>query len=307
LEYGAHLPLIDFGGGRFALGRLKEYTATARSLGYTWLLANDHMVFSRPWLDGPTALAAVLDEAEGMTLATSVALPAVRGPVPFAKTAAALDLLSGGRLVVGVGPGSSERDYRATGVPFDERWKRLDESIGVLRAAWSDDGAPFSGRFYSTEGFSLDPKPAQPGGPPIWIGSWGSDAGLRRVSRLGDGWLASSYNTTPEIFAEARQKLARLLEAEGRPAEKFPNGLATAWTYVSDAPGEAGGVLETVVAPMVNRPPEALQDRVLIGTREQCRERLRAYSDAGVERLFVWPVADELRQLEAVADLASGL
>src|SRR5215216_5657334 len=144
-----------------------------------------------------------------MTLATTVALPAVRGPAPLAKTLAAIDLLSGGRLVVGVGPGSSARDYAAVGLSYEERWQRLDEAIPALRALWGGDGQPFNGRFYSTQGLALEPRPAQHPGPPIWVGSWGSEAGLRRAARLGDGWLASAYNTTPETFAAA---LCRLQE-----------------------------------------------------------------------------------------------
>ena len=135
-----------------------------------------------------------------MTLATTVALPVVRGPVALAKSLAAIDLLSGGRLVVGVGPGSSTRDYAAVGVPFEERWKRLDEAVPALRTLWRGDGPPFKGKFYSTEGIALEPHPAQRPGPPLWIGSWGSEAGLRRTARLGDGWLASAYNTAPRRF-----------------------------------------------------------------------------------------------------------
>ena len=89
------------------------------------LCANDHLLFGRPWLYGPTALAAVLEASGAMTLATTVSIPVVRGPILTAKTLGAINLLSGGRLVVGVGPGSSERDYMAVGVPFQERWKRL--------------------------------------------------------------------------------------------------------------------------------------------------------------------------------------
>src|SRR3712207_2112804 len=126
-----------------------------------------------------------------MALATTVALPVVRGPVALAKSLAALDLLSGGRLIVGVGPGSSARDYAAVSIPFEERWKRLDESVQALRALWRGEGPPFKGEFYSTEGIVLEPHPAQRPGPPSWSGSWGSEAGLRRSARRGGGWLAS--------------------------------------------------------------------------------------------------------------------
>jgi hypothetical protein len=92
-----------------------------------------------------------------MALATTVALPIVRGPVALAKSLAAIDLLSGGRLVVGVGPGSSARDYAAAGIPFEERWKRLEEAVLAMRALWLREGSPFKGEFYSTEGVVLEP------------------------------------------------------------------------------------------------------------------------------------------------------
>jgi alkanesulfonate monooxygenase SsuD/methylene tetrahydromethanopterin reductase-like flavin-dependent oxidoreductase (luciferase family) len=307
MEFGAHLPLIDFGEGSYRLARLQNYAAVARDLGFRYLAANDHLVFPRPWLDGPTALAAVLADSGDMTLATTVALPTVRGPFAFAKAAAALDLLSGGRLLVGVGPGSSPLDYHAVGIPFEERWKRLEEAVQVLRTLWDPGGAPFSGRFYSTAGAELLPSPAQRGGPPIWIGSWGSQIGLRRVARLADGWLASGYNTTPERFSQALKKLRVALEDEGKDADAFPNGLGTTWTFISDDADEAERVLRDVVAALVRRAPDELRGSILVGTREECRERLRAYRDAGVQRLLIWPVRDELRQLEIFMQIAEGL
>ena len=159
MDFGAHLPLMDFGGNPYTLRSLTDYTERAAQLGFTALSVNDHMVFSVPWLDGPSALAAVLSHSGSMTLATTVSLPAIRGPVPLAKTLAAIDTLSEGRLVAAVGPGSSAADYEAVGLDFGERWARLDESIHVLRALWRRDVEPFVGRFYSTVGISLDPHP----------------------------------------------------------------------------------------------------------------------------------------------------
>src|SRR5690349_17193333 len=104
---------MDFGGNPYTIDHLVGYVRTADDLGFAALAANDHLVFSVAWLDGLTALAAVVAHAGTMTLATTVALPVVRGPVPLAKTLAALDRLAGGRLVVSVGPGSSELDYAA--------------------------------------------------------------------------------------------------------------------------------------------------------------------------------------------------
>ena len=146
MDYGVHLPLISLKGQRhWSLRSLLDYTEIAERLGFRAISANDHLIFPRPWLDGPTALATILVRTGQMALATMVALPIVRGPVALAKSLAAIDLLSGGRLVVGVGPGSSARDYAAAGIPFEERWKRLEEAVLAMRALWLRKGSPTPG------------------------------------------------------------------------------------------------------------------------------------------------------------------
>jgi probable F420-dependent oxidoreductase len=297
VDYGAHLPLIALDRQPWTLQRLLEYAEIAESVGFQALSVNDHLIFPRPWLDGPTALAAVLTRTGQMVLATTVALPVVRGPVALAKSLVAIDLLSGGRLIVGVGPGSSDRDYAAVGVPFEERWKRLDEAVQALRALWQGEGLPFRGEFYSTEGVTLEPYPAQRPGPPIWIGSWGSEAGLRRVVRLGEGWLASAYNTTPEAFTAARRKLAEHLHASGKDPNRFPNAIATMFFYVSEERATSKRIVREVLSPTLNRPEEELRQRLLVGPAEECAEKLAAYRAAGAHRIFLWLVEDELRQL----------
>lgn len=297
MDFGLHLPLLDFGGNPFTVNHLIAYAEAGQQLGFRALAANDHLVYSKPWLDGPTALAAVLAHSGDMDLVTTVSLLVVRGPVPLAKTLGALDRLSGGRLIACVGPGSSERDYAAVGIPFEERWKRLEESIQALRALWNREGAVFKGRFYNTEGIVLEPFPAQESGPPVWVGSWGSRAGLQRVARLADGWLASGYNTTPELFVKNRGQLAEFLISAGKDPGLFPNALATVWLYVTEDERMAERMLQEVLAPALNRPAAELRERLPIGSAESCAKKLAAYQQAGVQRLYLWPLADELEQI----------
>jgi alkanesulfonate monooxygenase SsuD/methylene tetrahydromethanopterin reductase-like flavin-dependent oxidoreductase (luciferase family) len=147
----------------------------------------------------------------------------------------------------------------------------------------------------------LLPAPSRPGGVPLWIGSWGSAAGLARVARAGDGWLASAYNTTPEAFATARDALARALADRGREPSGFPNALATMWTWVSEDRAEAERVLAGVLAPILRRDPDVLRPQVCVGSAEHCAELLSRYAHAGCERVYLWPLGDERRQLELVA------
>ena len=297
MDYGVHLPVIDFGNQRFSLERLSAYVQTAKELGFKAVSTNDHLIFSRPWLDAPTALAAVLSHSGNMAIGTSVALPIVRGPVQLAKTMAALDILSNGRLFVGVGPGSSARDYEIVAMDWQERWKRFDEAIQVLRSLWSVDGVRFTGRFYSTAGIDLEPKPLQRPSPPIWIGSWGSDAGLRRGARLGDGWLASAYNTLPDQFRTGLDNFRGHLKNSAKEPESFPNALVTMFMYITEDKFAAERVLSETFGALLNRPVEQLRERLLVGSPELCAEKLAAYKAAGVQRGFLWPTGDELEQL----------
>jgi alkanesulfonate monooxygenase SsuD/methylene tetrahydromethanopterin reductase-like flavin-dependent oxidoreductase (luciferase family) len=299
MELGVHLPLMEFGDEGQSLGRIRDVAETARDSGFAAVSANDHLVFATPWLDGLTALAAVIEHTGALELATTISLASLRGPVQLAKSLAAIDLLSGGRLVAGVGPGSSQGDYDAVGVDFDGRWKRFDDAVRLLRALLRGESGEPNESFASPDA-PLAPPPARPGGVPVWIGSWGSSAGLRRVARLADGWLASGYNTTPERFAAARAALAEKLDDEGRPSERFPNAIATMWTWVTEDRAEADRVLGDRLAPILGRDPEGLAAHLCIGATDHCLELLGRYAEAGCERVYLWPLGDEPRQLELI-------
>ena len=149
---------------------------------------------------------------------------------------------------------------------------------------------------------ALEPRPHRPDGIPLWIGSWGSSAGLARIARAGDGWIASAYNTTPERFSAGRVALEQALESRGRQADGFPNALATMWTWVSKDRAEGERVLTGVLAPILRRDPDQLRSQVCIGPAAHCAELLSRYAEAGCQRVYVWPLGDEPRQLEMVAD-----
>ncbi|AZG45317.1 LLM class flavin-dependent oxidoreductase [Gordonia insulae] len=293
MEYGAHLPLIDLDGRSWDVHRLASYARTAQRLEFTTLAANDHLAFRRPWLDGIVALASVIDASGDLDLATTVALPVIRGPAALAKSAAALDVLSGGRFVLGVGAGSSVTDYALAGVDIDERWPRFDEAVRVLRSQLGrDDGPAPHGRFYP-EPTPLAPAPSRPGRPPLWIASWGSPAGLRRVARLGDGWLASAYNTTPDRFTRSRE----MLRADRSGDRDLTCVIATMWTQVTDEARDRSQWLARL-ATLLGRDERDLARAVLVGSPEHCAELLREYAEAGADKVLIWPLADHERQLE---------
>lgn len=281
MEYGAHLPLVDLDGRGAA--SLTAYARTAASLGFRTLAANDHLVFRRPWLDGLVALASVVEASGDLALATTVALPVVRGPAALAKAAAALDVVSGGRLVLGLGAGSSPDDYTLAGLDFAQRWPLFEDAVAAVRGHLGrDPGA-----------VPLEPRPVRAGGPPIWIASWGSPAGLRRVGRLGDGWLASACHTTPDDVARGRALLA---EQTGRAVGC---AVATTWTLVTSDDRERRACLARLSA-LLDRPEADLAARLPVGPPEHCAEVLGAYAASGADQVLLWPVADHEDQLGRV-------
>jgi len=213
----------------------------------------------------------------------------------LAKALAALDILSGGRVIAGLGPGSSRSDYEAVGVPFEQRWQRFDEAVRLIKAMLGpgSDGGATAGR--------LLPPPLQSRGIPLWLGSWGSQAGLRRVARLGDGWLASAYNTTPDGFAANMRVLGGELARHQRPPGEFPNALVTMWTWITGSRSDADHALSGIVAPLVGRDPAELRGRICVGSAAECAELLSSYARAGCQRVHFWPLGDERRQIELIA------
>lgn len=299
MEFGVHLPLADLGEGVPTGAQLRDFTAAAAALGFRTVSANDHIVWHRPWLDGPTTLASILGSADGMTLATSIALPTVRHPVVLAKALASLAALTDSPVIAGLGPGSSAADYQAVGVPFEQRWRRFDEALRLVRALLR--GEPASpGMFYPAVGLRLNPLPAEP--PTVWFASWGSDTRLRSMAQSADGWLASAYNTTPHRFADARARLDEHLTAAGRDPAGFPDIVATAWTYVTHDRESARHVLEDLLAPLLDRDPGELGAQLPIGSPEHCIELLDAYAEMGAQQMLLWPVRNPIRQLEVFAE-----
>ncbi len=168
------------------------------------------------------ALAAV---TRRIGLGTGVLVLPQRQPALVAKQVATLDVLSGGRVRLGVGVGWQQSEYESLGVPFAERGRRLDEAIALMRRYWTEPSVTFHGQYFDAEAMGMDPKPVQPGGPPIWLGG-DSEAALRRVGRLGDGWLAMA--DSDEAVATAPEKLA-ILRAAAETAGRDPDriGLQT--------------------------------------------------------------------------------
>jgi len=195
-------------GGPISREQIISFARKAEELGYDSLSVNDHIVFRTDWLDAISSLSAIAAVTNKIKIGTSILNVVVRNPVICAKALSSIDIISEGRLFAGLGPGSSKGDYDACGVPFEDRWKRFSEALEVIHALWNEKDEPdsqsldYEGKYYKLKGASIQPKPYQKPHPPIMIASWGSEQGLRRVAKYGDGWMASAYNITPAKFRE---------------------------------------------------------------------------------------------------------
>ncbi|MBN6057767.1 TIGR03619 family F420-dependent LLM class oxidoreductase, partial [Nonomuraea sp. RK-328] len=174
------------------LTSLLGQTRVAEELGFDSVWVGDSPV-TRPRADPLLVLAAAAALTERVTLGTAVLLPALRHPILLAHQLATLDLMSGGRLVAGMGAGfptpNTEAQFEAVGVGFKRRVSRMEEAIHAMRRLWSGDEVSFQGTHFAFNDVRLAPAPARRGGPPIWLAGGGSDSALRRVARLADGWL----------------------------------------------------------------------------------------------------------------------
>jgi alkanesulfonate monooxygenase SsuD/methylene tetrahydromethanopterin reductase-like flavin-dependent oxidoreductase (luciferase family) len=276
---------------------LAQYT---EALGYDSLSVNDHIVFHTSWLDAISTLSAVAASTTRILIGTSILNIVVRNPVVCAKALAAIDILSSGRLFAGVGPGSHRGDYDACGIDFSERWPRFSEALELLVKLLSDNNSSssgsfdYKGKYYSLKDILLTPKPIQKPHPPIYVGSWGSDVGLKRVAKYSNGWMASAYNITPAKFKEKWNFLLAYRKSLGKDEEEepFDNSVMTMFGYIHDNKDKVREVVKEILSPALRRPTEDLERMLLFGSLNECLRKIRNLVDAGVKRIHFWPVLD---------------
>ena len=252
--------------------RLAQLAARAEEVGLDSVWVTDHVVVPRdvpliyrddmldplavlPWLAGVT---------ERIALGTSVIVLPYRSPLPVAKLLASVDVLSAGRLIVGVAVGWLEGEFAALGVPFRERGRRTDEAIEILRAAWTEEFPELETARHRLAGVKVSPMPLQKPRPPILVGG-ASDAALRRVARLGDGWHAS-----------------------GMAPSAFRAGALAVGNHWNDAGREGAPELTLRVPLLLDGIHRPAVDPALLGTRHVVRgsiaavaKELRQYQTAG--------------------------
>lgn len=219
-QLGIALPNFMLGANAEAI---EAAAATAERLGWHSAMTTDHVLVPHASaalyghvLEAVASVAYLAGRTKGLRLGTSVIVVPMRNAVLLAKELASIDVLSRGRLIVGVGIGWNEAEFANLGLSgrFHERGRYLDEAVRLWRHLWSGSEEPFDGRFFSLSDFVFGPLPAQPGGPPIWIGGR-SEPAVQRAGRLADTYQSSA--TSPDAYAERITLLRAAAEAAGRP------------------------------------------------------------------------------------------
>ena len=278
--------------------RIISLAQHAEALGYDSLSVNDHIVFHTSWLDALTTLSAVASSTKRILIGTSILNIVVRNPVVCAKALAAIDILSSGRLFAGVGPGSHRGDYDACGMDFSERWPRFSEALQIIVMLLSSNNTSksidYKGKYYALRDIILLPKPVQKPHPPIYVGSWGSEVGLKRLAKYSNGWMASAYNITPTKFKEKWNFLLAYRKSLGKDKEEelFDNSVMSMFGYIDDDKDRVRKVVREILAPALRRPAEDLEQMLLFGSLDKCLHKIRNFVDAGVNRIHFWPVLD---------------
>ena len=270
----------------------------AEALGFDAAFISDHIVIPKsmpsnypyhpegqfPWesvrnyYEPLATLAYLAGKTEKIRLGISVLIISYRNPVVTAKVLATTDALSGGRIILGVGTGWWEDEYRALGIPehFRERGARTDEYIRIYRTLWREENPEFKGRFHQFGNLEFSPKPHRPEGIPIWVGG---DTGraLRRAAELGDAWhpigQRPPVNLDPAELGHKVETLRKLAEAAGRD----PASLAVAF-----------------------RGPVTITDkesRPLIGSLAQVIDDIHSYESKGVSHLTMDLPADSIEKM----------
>ncbi len=276
---------------------------TVEDLGYDSIWAGEHLFFYGPTYEALVTLSFFAQQTRSIAVGSAVVLVPLRHPLILAKAAATLDLLSGGRLILGIGVGGEyPREFEAVGVPVAERGARTNESLRLMRRLWSEENVTFRGRFFAVENATLWPRPARPGGPPIWVAGR-SEAAIRRAARLGDGYLP--YLFSPERYRSSLDLLYRELERRSRNPDRVVKALYQ-FICVADSYGEARAEAVERLSRQYNQPFDRVVDRyVVLGNPDDCRRRLEEYVAAGVEYFVLVPTGRAERYFEQVRAVAA--
>jgi probable F420-dependent oxidoreductase len=260
----------------------------AEALGFDSVWVGDS-VLARPRFEALTTLAAIAARTQRVQLGTAVLLPMLRHPVMLANEVASLDNVADGRLILGLGIGGNNpsvaQEFAACGVPIARRVGLFEEGITLIRRLWTEPEVTFQGRYFQVQSVRLGLRPLQEPGVPIWLAGSGDNA-LRRVLRLGDGWVPIS--SSPPAFTADWERLQVLGQEMGRDALNLHRCLYTTLNVNADIV-QAERELRAFIESYYGIPYEvqATRNGLCAGSVEQCIAWLKAFVAAGAQSIVV--------------------
>jgi alkanesulfonate monooxygenase len=279
------------------------YAERAEALGFESLWAWDHVILgvepAFPILDAVGILTAIAARTTRIRLGTGVLVLPLRNPTVAAKSLSTLDVISGGRLILGVAAGWYAREFDAVGVPFKQRGRLFERNLRILTRLWTEDRVTLQVDEFNLREAVMRPRPVQHPRPPILIGGY-VDAVLRRVATMGDGWLTYFY--TPESYRRSWEKIVAFARQAGRDPAAL-TGTNQLAIYVGRSRAETEAPLRQWLQTEwdVAAWSESTIEHAIRGSVEECVEQLRAHVATGVDRLILIPYRYHPEQVEIVA------
>jgi len=278
--------------------RVPEVARLTEEQGWDILATGEHVSFNLPIANAFVSLSAAAAVTSRIQLMSSMTLLPLYPAGLAAKMASALDNLSGGRLLLGVGVGGENpREFDACGVPVRQRGSRMDESLAIMRRLWSGASESFRGRYYEFDEVRISPSPVQRPGPPIWVAGR-REVAMRRAAEHGDGWMPYMYS--PEMLADSIDTIARYRE---RP-EPVESG-AYLWSCVHEDAVTAAGYAEESLGKTYRQDFSSMIDRYLVvGDVESAVARTLDYIAAGATTIIygaACPLDYAARHIELLA------
>jgi len=282
------------------LSKIIDLAVRAEELGCDSVWVGDS-ILARPRLEAMTTLAAVASRTRRVQLGTAVLLPALRHPVVLANEAANVDILSHGRLILGIGIAtknrSIEREFTACGVSFGHRIGIFEEGVALMRHLWSEPSVTFNGRHFQLQDVSLGLRPIQTAGIPLWIAGSVAEA-QRRALRLGDGWFPNPRS--PEVFAVQWEQMQGFAQEMGKDVQTLPRCVYTTLNVNNDV-AQAQREMQAFVEGYYGAPYDTMsrQQGLCAGTAASCAAWLNAFVAAGAQTLVLrFGGPDQFGQLE---------
>ncbi len=290
VSWGLLLPTREVVMARGApdLTKIIDLAVQAEALGFDSVWVGDS-ILARPRLEALTTLAAVASRTTRVRLGTAVLLSALRHPVVLANEAANVDILSHGRLILGLGIAtrapSVEREFAACGVPFNRRLGIFEEGVEIMRRLWTEPQVTLSGRHFQLQGVSLGLQPLQHSGIPLWLAG-AVDNALRRVVRLGDGWFPNP--SSPQALAQLWGRLQECAREMGREPAALHRCVYTTLNVNADV-AQAEQEMRAFVEGYYAAPYETMArvQGLCSGTPETCAKWLQDFIAAGAQTIVI--------------------